>query len=363
MIILSSFIDKIISILPFLFLITIVVFVHELGHYIFARINGVHVEQFAIGFGSKKIFSFFDKNKTLWSIRPFPLGGFVQLKGDADSASAFQKEIGDESKIEKDSILSKKAYQKFLIAIGGPLFNFIFSLFVIFVLYFSIGKKVYPPVITSVEKHSIAENIGIEKGFKIIEINKKEIKDFRDVQKIILLSEDLKFNFKFLNNKNNLIEKKITFKNRENLKFGISSNLIELKKLNLIDSLKGSFDYLFENITLTFKSLKLLISGNISKDNIGGPIAIAKQSQKAFELGIYTFFIFISLISINLGIINMLPIPIVDGGQALIHLIEMIIKKDLTFSKFKKYLMYLGYLILILITILAFFNDIKKIIL
>ncbi len=347
------------SVVPFLILLLIIVFVHELGHYFFARINGVHVEDFAIGYGSQKMLSFTDKRGTCWSLRPIPFGGFAKMKGDASASSASQ--VFDENlKKDQASILSKSPFQKFLIAIGGPLFNFIFSFLLLFGIYFSYGKLVISPIVGNVQQNSIAQKIGIKIEDKILEINQNKINNFEDIQKNIILTNILNFDIKLIDKKGNIFTKIIKFPNSKEKKLGISPKERFLERLKIKDCFNSSYEFLLDNIKTTILSFKMLILGQISKDNIGGPLSIAKHSKQASQSGLYSFLMLMVVISINLGVLNLLPIPIVDGGQALIHIVEILIRKDLTYSNFKKYFMYLGYFIVGCLMFLAMFNDLRK---
>lgn len=348
--------EKMLNIFLSLAGMSFIVFIHELGHYIFSRLNGVFVEEFAIGFG-KKLFSFKSASGTIWSFRIFPLGGFVRNRGDADATS-----FSPNKNIEKteDSINSKRPIQKFLICIAGPLFNFILSFVVFFFLYFSMGKQTILPQITHIKNQSLAEKYSLKNGDIVRKINNTNINDFRGIQKAILLNKEENLNFT-IQRDSKILNIIIPF-SRKAEPVGISGDKIIYKKFNpihsLVQALKDVRDISYE----TCEGFKLLIKGDVDRKNIGGPISIINATTKALAKDHYSFFVLIAIISINLGIINLLPIPIVDGGQAFIHLIEMIIKKDLTYSKFKKFLFYIGFGILITLMLFSFYNDIIKII-
>ncbi len=439
-----------IYILSFLVLISIIVFIHELGHFAFARLFGVRVIDFSIGFG-RSIKSWQTNSETIFNLRILPVGGFVQMKGENIS--------NDES--EQDSFASKKYYQKMLITLGGPLFNFVLAL-VIFFMINLFGVQKVTPLIGDVIPNSLAETNGLLAKDLILEIDGNDISSYSDAQSILSkrlgdtgivnfkilrnentffynleitdwLSEDepsnlvyslgivppiepvigevlpdspaaegglnsgdmiLKINAnpiydwseikKFINEKGGEIISLTIDRNGESKQLfvkpifseisstwqiGISSAYIlnpssrKIIKFGIAQSLQNSFLQTFSVIENSLIFFKKIIFGQISSKNLGGPVMIGQYAgESVIYGGLYSFVYLIAFISISLGIVNLFPLPVLDGGQALILTIERIIGKNLP-DKLLDFFYKLGTLFLLFLFVFVFLNDIFRIIL
>tara|TARA_B100000282_G_scaffold54501_1_gene35413 strand:+ start:129 stop:1460 length:1332 start_codon:yes stop_codon:yes gene_type:complete len=439
-----------IYILSFLVLISIIVFIHELGHFTFARLFGVRVIDFSIGFG-RSIKSWQTNSETIFNLRILPVGGFVQMKGENIS--------NDEN--EQDSFASKKYYQKMLITLGGPLFNFFLAL-VIFFMINLFGVQKVTPLIGDVIPNSLAETNGLLAKDLILEIDGNDISSYSDAQSILSkrlgdtgivnfkilrnentffykleitdwLSEDepsnlvyslgivppiepvigevlpdspaaegglnsgdmiLKINAnpiydwseikKFINEKGGEIISLTIDRNGESKQLfvkpifseisstwqiGISSAYIlnpssrKIIKFGIAQSLQNSFLQTFSVIENSLIFFKKIIFGQISSKNLGGPVMIGQYAgESVIYGGLYSFIYLIAFISISLGIVNLFPLPVLDGGQALILTIERIIGKNLP-DKLLDFFYKLGTLFLLFLFVFVFLNDIFRIIL
>ena len=439
-----------IYILSFLVLISIIVFIHELGHFAFARLFGVRVIDFSIGFG-RSIKSWQTNSETIFNLRILPVGGFVQMKGENIS--------NDES--EQDSFASKKYYQKMLITLGGPLFNFVLAL-VIFFMINLFGVQKVTPLIGDVIPNSLAETNGLLAKDLILEIDGNDISSYSDAQSILSkrLGDTGIVNFKILRNENTFfykleitdwlsedepsnlvyslgivppiepvigevlpdspaaegglnsgdmilkinanpiydwseIKKFINEKGGETIsltidrngeskqlfvkpifseisstwQIGISSAYIlnpssrKIIKFGIAQSLQNSFLQTFSVIENSLIFFKKIIFGQISSKNLGGPVMIGQYAgESVIYGGLYSFIYLIAFISISLGIVNLFPLPVLDGGQALILTIERIIGKNLP-DKLLDFFYKLGTLFLLFLFVFVFLNDIFRIIL
>jgi len=327
------------NILAFSVIISVIVFIHEFGHFIVARWCGVKVEKFSIGFG-KKLFSFKDKHQTQWQFCILPLGGFVKMYGDSNSASIpdyklIKKMTESERKI---SFIAKNVYQRIAIVFAGPLANIILAI-TIFTLLFRInGLNKVAPKVSEIIEDSPAYHSKIMVNDEIISIAGQGVADFSDVRKIINFNNDeeieiiVKRGDKFIN----LIVKpevKITkdlFGDEVKVKMiGITANEFENIKLNLPESFIQANLECFDISMSIFKAIGQLITGNRSIKEMGGPIKIAKYSSKSFSMGITTFLWFSALISLNLAVMNLLPIPVLDGGHLFFYFCEAIFRKPI----------------------------------
>ena len=437
-----------IYIFSFLILISIIVFIHELGHFSFARLFGVRVLDFSIGFG-RSIKSWETKSKTIFNLRMLPFGGYVKMNGE---------EITEKSR-SSDSYSSKKYYQKLLITLGGPIFNFILAIAIFFVINLFGTYKVMP-IVGDVLLNSIANEKGIEKGDLITKIDNAEISSFSDAQlalskrlgesgylEIQILRDENFYEFflpidNWLSTKepSNLLYElgifpplkpvigsvseaspaavggmesgdkileiegesilywgdvrqeinksrgdeilvKILRENRINTLFvkptlsenalswqiGISSSFElsdkarVLEKFSVIDSLQNSISQTYKVIENSISFISKIILGKVSAKNLGGPVMIGQYAgESVIYGGLYSFFYLIALISISLGIVNLFPLPVLDGGQALILTVEKIIGRDLP-DKMLNFFYRLGTAFLIFLFVFVFFNDIFRI--
>ena len=348
----------------FIVLISIVVFIHELGHFLVARLCKVKVEQFSIGFG-KEICGFFDKHKTRWKICMIPLGGYVKMYGHDqnihDKLSAKEKEV---------SYLSKSVYQRIAIVLAGPLANFLLAIF-IFILIFRIGgSTMVPASIGKIQEGSAAQEYGLKKGDLILNIDGDQIKDFDDIVNYIAIKKRDEYIFSIQRN-DKIIDLKVKPQRKivknafgeehEMPVIGIMSDQPIFIKHNLLESLLKATQDTYKYSALILKVLKGLFIGDVSFKELGGPVKIAQYSGKSAELGIRPFLFFMALISINLGVINLIPIPGLDGGHLFFYLIEIAKRSPLSL-KSQEIALRLGFGMLVTLMIFVIFNDIVSLI-
>ena len=338
------------NVVPFVVILTVLVFVHELGHYSIARYNGVKVEVFSIGFG-KELFGYTDKSGTRWKFSLVPLGGYVKMHGDLDEASSKKstKNINPE-----DSFHEKTLNQRSWILFAGPAANFIFSFIVLIFINSYYGYSENIPKISYIDQEKSAYKSGLREGDTIIEVNNQKIIDFSDLQNIIS------------NNNNEFIEinfirdgkvNSVTVKVEENI-IGIRGTL-EKKKLAFISAIIKSSEQLLNFFKLTIVGVYEIITGTRGTDELGGPIRIAELSGDFWEKGIESTLWFMMIISLNLGLINLFPIPMLDGGHLLLNLVEFVNGKPLN-QKYLELAHTLGFFILISLMIFATYNDISR---
>ncbi len=346
------------SLLAFLIILTPIVFIHELGHFIFARLFGVEVEKFSIGFGPV-LFFFHDKNKTKWQIAAIPIGGFVKMKGELSVAGT------DPNNCEIGSFQLANPFQRLLIVFGGPLFNFLLTIILIAGIYLFFGKVEISNTLNGVVEGSPADNAGIIADDKIISINGIKVKNFEEIRQIIFESPN-----KFLEleisrkDKSFFVNLKPEAEWSQDLKIfvgklGIISNKGVLKKFGLSESIYNSFlDTIFITQSMIRGIIKLF-SGNAQKGEIGGPVRIAELSGQALVSGFIPLIFFGALISLNLALVNLLPIPALDGGHIVLYIIEIILGKPLPIHV-QNILMRGGVSILLALMILITIYDVAR---
>mgnify|MGYP001182801472 FL=1 len=360
-------------IIPFIILITIVVFVHEYGHYYFAKKYGVGVKDFSIGFG-KELFGFNDKSGTRWKFCLIPLGGYVKFFGDRNVFSqAEQSEIlkkyskNDQAKL----FITKPLYQRALIVFGGPLANFLLAILIFSLIYIFIGKDFTPPKIDKISIDSPAEKAGLKKNDIIIGINNNKVLSIREVSTFINTASSNKIDIKVLRNDREItlqtdtevIQSKDVFGNSINKKvIGISiipaTSEINQKKLGPATALYYSIKEIWFVSKTTISYVGLLITGQADTAQLGGPIKIAKISGQVAEFGLLAFITTIAYISISLGLINLFPIPLLDGGHLMFFLFEKILGRPLS-QKTQEGFFRIGLFLLISLMVFTTFNDIN----
>lgn len=437
------------TVLAFLILLGVLITIHELGHFLFARLFGVKVESFSIGFGPPLI-KWKGKDDTVYQIAAIPLGGYVKMYGEDSMTEPVQGQIDKTAYSDPRSFHSKPNWQKMLIAFAGPLFNIILAI-ILFVVVYMIGIKepAYlskPVEVGYVEKNSFAEKSGLKAFDKIVKIDEKELKTWKEFVVLISMKAGKTVTMEIERNgqilklsvsvpedltKENigispLIEARVgnVFENSPASKAGIKKgdiivgfngipvrswyefadlmmnlkedspvNLIikredkvfsltvtpvynsDLKKYTIgispyfeqkivqypfVEAIDKAIDKTKELTVAIYSVVKGLITGDVSFKTLGGPLSIAKFSGEALETGITTFLFAMAFMSLQLGYLNLLPIPVLDGGLIFILLIETIIRRPLP-EKAKEYLAYFGFALLGTLMIYVIFNDILRV--
>ena len=364
-------------VVPFIVLLGILVFVHEFGHFIVARMSGVQVEAFSIGFG-KMLWSRKDKHGTEWKLSAIPLGGYCQFLGDADGASAKvdekAKKLTKEEK--KRAFAFQNPFKKLAIVLAGPLANYLFAVLVFACVYTFVGKVLYPPVVGEVMEGGAAQKAGIQAQDRIVTVNGHKIHSFDDIRKeIALVDNENMVTIQVLRGVENLF---LTFPITE-LEFhpdccdcskvvkqrmlGIRSlNQLEVehKRLNPFFAVKEAVAQTIDITEATLRGVGQMIAGKRSSEDIGGIIRIAEMSGDiSKQNGWLDFVMFMALLSINLGLINLFPIPLLDGGHVVIFLLEIVTGKEMN-EKVKEVLFKLGFGLLILLMVFATWNDVVR---
>ena len=366
-------INVIYYIIPFLVLIGILVFVHEFGHFIVARKLGVSVSAFSIGFG-KELWSKTDKLGTVWKISAIPLGGYCQFLGDADeSSSTTDVDLSKYSDEEKKHLFATQAPSKKLaIAFAGPFFNYLFAFIVYFGLFFFLGSYDIPPVISEVLSNSPAQRAGVLANDKVVEINGKSITEWDDITKEISASVE-KVQMKIERNGDilefilPLEEMEYAFDDTEK---PIKRHMIGIKgeakhfhlvkdNFNFRQSLYKSAEELYSVTELTLRGVKQMLLGQRSSEEVGGIIRVAEiYGDISKSRSVWDFLSFMALLSIYLGLINLFPIPLLDGGHVIIYLLEIISRRELN-TKIKDGLFKVGLGFILFLMVFATWNDIK----
>ena len=360
-------------IIPFLALILVVVFIHEYGHYYFAKRFGVGVTDFSIGFG-KELFGWNDKSGTRWKFCVIPLGGYVKFFGDRNvySQADQEKVLKQYSKEDQDKLfVLKPLYQRALIVFGGPLANFILAIFIFFSIYTFAGKDFTPAVINEVLKDTPAMFAGLKDNDIVVSIDGNKVKSIMDVSKYITMSTDEVINFTInrfdedliFRVKPNMVETEDNLGNKlikrmVGIKLGAYNNEINHVKLGPAKALFYSVNEVYYVSVSSLKYIGSMIRGSGDSSQLGGPIRIAKISGQVAEFGILPFISLMAYISISLGLINLFPIPMLDGGHLMFYGIEKVLGRPLS-QKVQEGFFRIGMFLLLSLMFFTTFNDIK----
>ena len=360
-------------ILPFIVLILIVVFIHEYGHYYFAKKYGVGVTDFSIGFG-QEIFGWNDKSGTRWKICWIPLGGYVKFFGDRNVYSqADHKEILEKYNEEEQRklFILKPLYQRTLIVFGGPLANFLLALVIFFFIYTFVGKDFTPAVINEVQKDSPAMTGGLKQNDIILEIDGNKVESIMDVSKFITMSTDEIIDFKvkrsydelILKVKPNIVPGEDNLGNKLNkrivgIKLGAYNNEINHVKLGPAKAIYHAAHEVYYVGISSLKYIGAMIFGKADTSQLGGPIRIAKISGQVAESGVLAFISMMAYISISLGLVNLFPIPMLDGGHLMFYAFEKVLGRPLS-QKTQEGFFRIGLFLLISLMFFTTFNDLK----
>jgi len=360
-------------IIPFIILILVVVFIHEYGHYYFAKKYGVGVTDFSIGFG-REIIGWNDKYGTRWKICWIPLGGYVKFFGDRNVFSQADQEkiLKQYNKKDQEKLfVLKPLYQRVLIVFGGPLANFLLAIAIFFSIYTFIGKDFTPAVVNEVQKDSPAMIGGLKQNDIILEIDGNKVNSIMDVSKYITTSIGVFIDFKverlnqeyLLKIKPNIVPSVDDLGNKINkrmigIKLGAYNNEINHVKLGPTQALIHSVKEVYFVSISSLKYIVSMIRGTGDTSQLGGPIRIAKITGQVAEIGILPFISIMAYISISLGLINLFPIPMLDGGHLMFYAFEMILGRPLS-QKTQEGFFRIGMFLLLSLMFFTTFNDLK----
>jgi len=350
-----------VGIITALFVLSFLVFFHELGHFTAARFFGVQVDVFSIGFGKKLLTK--KIGKTVWSFSLIPLGGYVKMKGQDDSDPTILNH-------DDDSYTTKKPWQRIVILLAGPFANFLLA----FLLYLGIATMGVPtllPTIGEVNSTQPAYKAGFLVGDQITQINGTPIHYWNEIGDAIKNSSPtLKITVLRVNTPIELTVTAETHTMLNMFKEKIERKIIGIKPdvnstINVhygpIESMNYAYEQTKASSLLILKSLQKLIAGAVPIDQLGGVVSIVDVTAKASHVGFIALLFFTALISVNLGVLNLLPIPALDGGHILFNLYEMITKKTPN-EEIMYRLTLLGWGILLSMMIIGVYNDINRII-
>jgi len=350
----------------FLVVLTVLVFVHELGHYLVARWCKVRVETFSIGFG-RELFGWTDRAGTRWKFSAIPLGGYVKMFGDADPAST--PDASNETMTPEERAVAfhhKSLGQRAAVVAAGPAANFLFAIVVFAAVFTLQGQPFTPPVVGGVIEGSAAQRAGMQAGDRIVRINGEPIERFEEILRIVQLNLDNPLNIVVLRNGHEIdltaapsfVEETDASGNAVRIaRLGVKSGgQMEFVQYGPREAIWRGLTETWLQTTGTLQALGQMVAGERRTDDLGGPLRIAKMSGDVAQGGLAAMIVFMAVLSINLGLINLFPVPMLDGGHLLFYAIEAVRGRPLG-PRALEYGFRVGLVLVFSLMVFAFWND------
>jgi site-2 protease. Metallo peptidase. MEROPS family M50B len=353
-------------VIPFLVVLSVLVFVHELGHYLVARWCGVRVETFSIGFG-REIVGWTDRAGTRWKFSLVPLGGYVKMFGEMDFSEAEDPPVlSPEEKAV--SFHYKPLKRKAAIVAAGPAANFLFAIVALMGLFLVAGEPAPLAVVGSVQEDSAAAAAGFQPGDEIVAIDGKPVAWFDDIRTIVSDRAETALKFEIVRDGETITltatprSQLMSLADGNSRTIGIVGIRPDLKRIGYqhlgpLQAVGAAFDRTFALSTQIVSALGQIISGSRSASELGGPIRIAQLSGQMAEDGLINLIFFMAALSVNLGLINLLPVPMLDGGHLLFYGFEAVRGKPVS-PRVLEYCFRIGLAFVLMLMVFATWNDI-----
>lgn len=356
--------------LPFLFVLALVVFVHEMGHFIVGRLCGVKVETFSLGFGPR-IARFYDRKGTEWALSAIPLGGYVKFKGDLNAASVPDHAAAEamDAADRADSFPHKSIAQRAAIVAAGPLANFVLAFVIFSTSYMLVGRTLVEPIIGAVNPGSVAETAGFKPGDRVLAIDGLKIESFDEIARQVALSEGKTLTFRIerasreveISAMPAIVARKTVLgtDRRPVMGFVNSSDPRHFfaKHYGLAEASSTAVGEILFVIDRTGHYVSGLFAGREKADQLSGPTRIAYISGKVAESGFAPLLMLAGILSISIGLINLLPVPMLDGGHLVFYLIEALVGRPVS-PRAQEISFRVGFALVIMLMLFSTWNDI-----
>lgn len=351
-------------VLPFLIVLSVLIFVHELGHYLVARACGVRVEVFSIGFGPE-LFGWTDRAGTRWKVSGIPLGGYVKMFGEETFGEGGESEPQPAAD-RQVSFRHKSLRQRAAIVAAGPAANILFALFLLLCLFGFVGAPAPLPVVGAVQEDSAAAEAGFATGDTILEINGEPVAWFEELRQIVNANPGVSMQFQVQRGDAEIgitavpreTQQRVDGEMRTVGLLGIRPDLTKVgyEELTVIEAASAAVRQTYGLTTQIFGTILSIVQGERPFDEVGGPLRIAQLSGQVAQDGAVNLLYFMAALSVNLALINLLPIPVLDGGHLLLYGVEAVRGKPLS-QRIVEYAFRFGMVFVIALMILATWND------
>ncbi len=355
--------------LPFIVAITVIVFIHELGHYLVARWCGVNIEIFSIGFG-REIFGWHDSQGTRWKVCWIPLGGYVKFRGDANAASLPQ---ATSEPIVEGNFHGKPVWQRAAVVAAGPMANFILAIALFTGLFAFVGIPTTEPRAQSVVAGSAAEKVGIAPGDLITAVDGRSVETFNDLVRAVQFRGGETLDLQIDRGGTPITLKIVpeikvesdgfggTVKiGRLGIKIENKDGVTPMRKLPFTEAVAKGTEQTWQIVSLTFGSLGKIFKGEESAKQIGGMISMGKAAGDAASRGVYGFMGLIAFFSVSIGIINLFPVPMLDGGHLVYYAIEAVRGKPVG-QQAQEWGFRVGLSLVVMLMAFGFGNDLTRV--
>ena len=356
---------------PFLVALMVIVFIHELGHFLVARWCGVDVEAFSIGFG-KEIAGWHDRHGTRWKISWIPLGGYVKFKGDANAASMPDAGASEQAAGEPGNFHNKPVWQRAAVVVAGPLANFILAVFIFAAAFMLVGAPMTEPRVDEVMQGSAAEKAGIQPGDLIISVDGRTIESFAELQESVIThaGEELSIVIDRAGNRLTIVavpdlrEEPDGFGGKMRIGLlGVRHNPdggVRYERMSPTAAVERGLERTWFIVDTTFRYLGKLVTGRENADQLGGPISMAKAAGDAASAGFFQFVSVVAFLSVSIGLINLFPIPMLDGGHLVYYAIESVRGKPLGPGA-QEWGFRIGLSLVIMLMVVGTWNDLTRV--
>jgi regulator of sigma E protease len=320
----------------FLLVISLIVFIHEMGHYLVGRWSGIRVLAFSFGFGPE-LLGFTDKHGTRWKISAIPLGGYVRFYGDEDAASKPDFEALAEIPAEEreKTFMGAKLWKRAATVAAGPIANFLLAIVILATIFMAVGKFVADPVVTKVVPGSAAEIAGVQTGDYLLELDGTVVETFDDVRRYVSVRPDIPVTLTVRRNGErinlNVVPKMTEIKDQFGNKIeiatigiitGKSEGNMRIVNFSPAGAVVEATKETWHIVTGTFDYIGNLVTGRMKADQLGGPIRVAQASGQVATLGFIALMHLAAVLSVSIGLLNLMPVPVLDGGHLLFYAIE-----------------------------------------
>jgi len=359
------------TLVSFVVVLTVIVFVHEMGHYLVARWNGIAVQTFSIGFGPE-LFGFDDRRGTRWRVSAIPLGGYVRFVGDMNATSATVDEdvVANASpELAARLFVNQNVWRRIAVVLAGPVANLLLTFFILYALLLGYGRASISPVIGEVAPNSVAAEAGLEPGDTVLSVDGFKVRGFEDFQRLVATAPQRQVTIVVERADGphtilatpEAVDTTDRFGNPQRIgRIGASRNVgendIRFYRPDPVEAVGMTFEEVHFIVDRTVAFIGDFFVGRGDREQLGGPVKVAQISGEVATLGFAAFINFIAMISLNIGIFNLLPVPMLDGGHLVFYLIEAVRGRPLS-QRVQEIGFRFGLALVLMLTIFTFVND------